>query len=156
VDKGDKVKKQTLFKKLERILLQIQKQEVDHPWFHIPTIELYHAERKIRTNGSQKLSSFLDLFIQFDMFDGKRGMGGLRTLRKEILLTVEKCNKTIDLIGKAEHVFFSQYDICPDCKGRHGQMVRVPDRFGYVKDRKSWSDCKKCEGRGYILKGIKT
>lgn len=127
---------------LLKIINQIDKQGDDHPWFHVPHIEIEHAIEGVRTNGTQRLTSILDVFFSHCQFDGRSNNDGLNMLEKSMRRNIAYSRKTLELIEQAREAFRKQYDLCPFCKGKHGKMG----------DRRDWQDCVDCNGLGFIEK----
>ena len=125
LDFGVKAKLLSSIRKLERL-------ESDYPWFNLGDTQIAfgHAEDSVRTNGRERLTSFLDCIDAFE---------------KELTPDLERVSRNITLsfgvIQKARDAFYSKYMRCPKCRGKHGLKVKG-----------NWEDCCNCEGTGYVRK----
>ncbi len=119
---------------LQDISTQMEKQEREYPWFDVTltAIDVKHAIKKVRTNGSGTKASMVTLMPLY------------KELLKTMADTIERCNETIILAEKGIDLFFENYQICPICKGKQGE--------GVSGGRPAWEDCSNCNGNGYIEK----
>jgi hypothetical protein len=129
-----------LAKSFADTLQRISKNVREHPWFglSLAQVTFSHAITSVRTNGSGRLNSLLDVIKQ------------LEDLMNDLELT-KACLWSSLADGKLliSH-FYENYQLCEFCKGEYGEQIKSDPHANLIKSR--WVDCSACKGLGFVAK----
>lgn len=89
----------------------------------------------VRTNGTEDITSLLDVREYLQTFSDECRDGSLELL------------KQVDDVSLMLNELENSFTVCTKCKGKKGGFDK--DKQGY--QRGGWSDCTKCKGRGILL-----
>ena len=117
-----------ILEEMEKLNEELEGHVRSYPWFGIPNIGVGHAIEGVRCNGHQRLNSALEPY------------DGYLRMEKTLKETLKRVKKSLKTIEKAKALFESEYKVCPECKGEHGERKGMND----------WHDCGQCNGNGFV------
>lgn len=101
----------------------------------VGVIEIDHAKEKVRTNGRERLTTWIDAYDELKDERERRRAHLVEAARR--LVEIDAAISKVDTEMANKEVIR-----CPECKGKKGHGVVCLN----------WTDCPKCEGKGVILK----
>ena len=131
--KGKELK---VLKKIEQLLIALDKESHSSEVGIEIGIELNHALKGIRTNGREKVNSLYDVFCELQKEDDN-----LQDDARKTLIFAEKAAE----FRLEVEALMEDFNICPICHGEKGEKIRGSRGISY-----EWEDCERCKGRGIL------
>lgn len=100
----------------------------------VGVIEIDHAKEKVRTNGRERLTTWIDAYDELKEERDRRRADLVEAARR--LVEIEEAISQVDVEMADKNVVR-----CPECEGKKGHGVVCLH----------WTDCPKCEGKGVII-----
>lgn len=98
-------------------------------------ISLDHAINGVRSNGFQAVVTVLDVKRQLI----EHRDGSLKVQLRELQRSMRLVDKSLSILEGVK--------TCPSCKGKKCTLETLKEKA----HRDNWEDCRKCQGRGFLL-----
>ena len=110
-------------------------------------IEISHAREGVRTNGTEKTTTVLDVVDKADEIFHRyqRQLRNMQKVEDKIITVIDRIRLKME-----------ELPLCPHCKGLKGYgRDGIPKKWeagsGVGMAIKQWEDCEVCDGRGVIV-----
>lgn len=99
----------------------------------VGTIEIEHAKEKVRTNGRERLTTWIDAYDELKEERERRQARLVEAARR--LLEIDAAISEVD-----SEINKKRITRCPDCQGKKGNGIICLE----------WTDCATCRGKGVV------